>query len=196
MDFIGVRRKLPKGLQNPCRVGALPTTPAIYLERCVIMTVGYEEVYVPEHPAARKNGCVLKQRVIAEEKLGRYLKLEEVVHHIDNDRTNNHPDNLMVFKDQKSHARFHSNLYSELVCTNGVYICLPIVEICSICEKNFEINYQNQTYCSDNCRRLACRKVVNRPSKEELQKLLKTNNYTSIGKMYGVSGNAVKKWLK
>lgn len=187
---------MPKGLQNPCRVGALPTTPAIYLERCVIMTVGYEEVYIPEHPAARKNGCVLKQRIVAEEKLGRYLKPEEVVHHKDNDKTNNHPDNLMVFRDQISHARFHSKLYSQLVCTCGVYTCLPILRTCSFCGKKFEINHNNQTYCSDDCRILSRRKVVNRPSKEELQKLLETNSYTSIGKMYGVSGNAVKKWLK
>lgn len=187
---------MPVTLQKSRRVGALPTTPAIYLERCVIMTVGYEEVYIPEHPAARKNGCVLKQRIVAEEKLGRYLKPEEVVHHKDNDKTNNHPDNLMVFRDQISHARFHSKLYSQLVCTCGVYTCLPIFRTCSFCGKKFEMNRNNQTYCSNNCRILSRRKVVNRPSKEDLQKLLETNSYTSIGKIYGVSGNAVKKWLK
>jgi len=42
-----------------------------------------------------------------------------------------------------------------------------------------------------------CRKVKNRPSKEELEILItKYNNWTYIGKMFGVNGNSVKKWAK
>ena len=40
------------------------------------------------------------------------------------------------------------------------------------------------------------RKVKNRPSKEEIQEMLKTMSYCSIGRKYGVSDNAVRKWLK
>lgn len=47
-------------------------------------------------------------RVVAEQKLGRPLELGEVVHHIDGNRRNNHPDNLMVFVNQEEHARWHS----------------------------------------------------------------------------------------
>ena len=160
------------------------------------MTVGYEEVYIPGHPAARNNGCVLKQRIIAEEKLGRYLQPNEVVHHKDGNRLNNHPDNLMVFCNQESHARFHSGLYNQLVCANGVYTCLPIVKECPTCRRQFNLTYSEQTYCSNGCRNLNNRKVKNRPSREELEKLIKTYGYASVGRMYGVSGNAVKKWLK
>lgn len=35
-----------------------------------------------------------------------------------------------------------------------------------------------------------------RPSKEELFELIKTKSFTSIGKMYGISDNAVRKWCK
>jgi predicted Zn-ribbon and HTH transcriptional regulator len=40
------------------------------------------------------------------------------------------------------------------------------------------------------------RKVKNRPSKEELEKLVHENPMTKLGEMFGVSDNAVKKWCK
>lgn len=40
------------------------------------------------------------------------------------------------------------------------------------------------------------RKVKNRPTLEELEKLMETLPLTKIGKMYGVSDNAVRKWIK
>jgi len=40
------------------------------------------------------------------------------------------------------------------------------------------------------------RKVKNRPSKEELEKLISGNNWSAIGRMYGVSDNAVRKWAR
>jgi len=52
-----------------------------------------------------------------------------------------------------------------------------------------------QKYCSPECTHKARRKVTNRPSKEELTKLLETNSYLAVGRMYGVSDNAIRKWL-
>ncbi len=43
--------------------------------------------------------------------------------------------------------------------------------------------------------RIAIRKVA-RPSKEELQKLIAENSWVGIGRMYGISDNAVRKWAK
>lgn len=40
------------------------------------------------------------------------------------------------------------------------------------------------------------RKVLNRPSPEELKKLLEETNYSAVGRIYGVSDNAVRKWAK
>lgn len=53
-----------------------------------------------------------------------------------------------------------------------------------------------QKYCSTVCSRKARRKVLNRPSKEKLHELLETNSYLAVGRMYGVSDNAIRKWLK
>lgn len=47
-------------------------------------------------------------RVVMEEKLGRKLRPGEIVHHIDEDKTNNHPDNLQLFASQAEHARHHA----------------------------------------------------------------------------------------
>jgi predicted RNA-binding Zn-ribbon protein involved in translation (DUF1610 family) len=54
--------------------------------------------------------------------------------------------------------------------------------LCHPCA-NKQINHQNQ------------RKVEERPTKETLFELLKTNSFVAIGKMFGVSDNTIRKWL-
>ena len=51
-----------------------------------------------------------EHRVVAEQMLGRELKPEEVVHHIDGDPKNNSPDNIFVFCSQREHAEHHAFL--------------------------------------------------------------------------------------
>lgn len=43
---------------------------------------------------------------------------------------------------------------------------------------------------------IRARKVKNRPSLEEIKKMLETNTMVSIGKMFGVSDTTVRKWIK
>lgn len=69
---------------------------------------GYYVVFSPDHPFASKKNLVLEHRLIMEKKIGRYLTEQEVVHHIDRDKTNNDPDNLMLFKNNSEHIKFHS----------------------------------------------------------------------------------------
>lgn len=57
-------------------------------------------------------------RVAAEKKIGRKLKPGEVVHHIDGDKHNNDPENLIVFKNQQEHVKYHAEHPEE----SGVYL--------------------------------------------------------------------------
>lgn len=47
-------------------------------------------------------------RIVAEQILGRPLRKSEVVHHINGDKRDNRPENLMVFNNQKEHAKWHA----------------------------------------------------------------------------------------
>lgn len=59
-----------------------------------------------DHPMATKSGYVAECRLIVAEKIGRNLRTEEHVHHIDLDPTNDHPDNLELLT-RSEHMRVH-----------------------------------------------------------------------------------------
>ena len=84
---------------------------------------GYTYKHAPDHPFS-SNGYVFEHRLVAEErlrvvdpdsvfliKLGdrKYLRPEISVHHIDGDKTNNAPDNLMVVTNSE-HQKIHAAL--------------------------------------------------------------------------------------
>lgn len=48
-----------------------------------------------------------EHRIVAEQILGRPLKPGEIVHHIDRNKRNNAPENLMIFPTQAAHAAWH-----------------------------------------------------------------------------------------
>jgi hypothetical protein len=66
----------------------------------------YWYTYLPDHPNATTKHLVADHRLVMEQKLGRYLLPSEVVHHIDGNPQNNHPDNLMIFQQNSDHLRF------------------------------------------------------------------------------------------
>lgn len=68
---------------------------------------GYIQVYKPEHPYANKDGYVMEHRLVMEQVLGRYLKENEVIHHINRNRKDNRPENLMIFSSISDHMRYH-----------------------------------------------------------------------------------------
>lgn len=58
--------------------------------------IGYVRVYCPMHPKANTWGYVYEHRLIAEGIIGRHLKKDEHVHHINGKRWDNRPENLKV----------------------------------------------------------------------------------------------------
>jgi hypothetical protein len=71
-----------------------------------IHTKGYVEIHKPGHPRAQPNGYVLEHLIVMEKKLGRPLADGEIVHHKDQDKQNNRPNNLAL-TDYPEHNRTH-----------------------------------------------------------------------------------------
>lgn len=70
------------------------------------VSAGYRYVYRKTHPNSTKEGYVKEHRVVAEKYLGRFLKKDEVVHHMNKDTLDNRIDNLEVMT-QSNHMKMH-----------------------------------------------------------------------------------------
>ena len=125
------------------------------------------------------NTTVYQHREVMEKHLGRKLKSFECVHHIDCDRSNNKITNLKVVT-RKTHGSEHTTIKNKE---------------CPVCNKIFRPVHAKTKHCSKKCSNFASRKTK-WPSKEQLKKLVVNNPMVKIGEMFGVSDNAVRKWLK
>jgi hypothetical protein len=75
-----------------------------------------------------------------------------------------------------------------------------LTKVCQNCKKEFQLSEQNKKsifrkYCSIECSGFVSRKTK-RPSKEQILKDLETMSFCSVGRKYGVSDNAIRKWIK
>lgn len=103
----------------------------------------------PIHPKANSKGLYPYHRVLMENKLGRSLVAGEDVHHKDEDKNNNDPDNLEVLK-KSDHAKLHAKTIENIKLK------------CKCCEKDFELkphayrlrlnrNKSKDVFCSSSC---------------------------------------------
>jgi len=80
---------------------------------------GYVMLLRPKHPFATLKGYVMEHRILMEEMIGRYLKPEEVVHHINNNTSDNRMENLILFANQKEHIEYH-RLMKDKLCLGQI----------------------------------------------------------------------------
>ena len=97
----------------------------------------------------------------------------------------------------RCHAEEHEKLQIEKIGKRSPVLKRYIipVKICQVCNKEFKPFRRESKTCSIKCRGISRRKTI-RPAKHEIIALTETMSFVDIGKKYGVSDNAVRKWIK
>lgn len=129
-------------------------------------------VRLKTHPAVHSNGYVPRPRLVMENKLGRFLREDEHVYHIDFDPKNDDPANLSLKAPHK----------------------LPVLT-CPICSKSFQQTNARIRYCSPKCGHVATHRCPH-PSKQMLQWLVWDRPVSTLKDHFGVSDVAIAKWCK
>lgn len=161
---------------------------------------GYVIVEDGVHPKAFKftgnhneQTGVYEHVLVAEELIDRPLKTGEVVHHLDLNRANNSPDNLLVISGPM-HAKLHGWLSKHVIIPKAGQaerIQMGCIR-CKACEKPISAGF---VYCSQECGASDSRKVE-RPTGEQLRKLVWSKPTSQLAKDYNVSDKAIEKWCK
>ena len=152
---------------------------------------GYRVVYNPTHPNCMKNdsyrGWVYEHIEVASRYLGRALRDNEEVHHMNGNPSDNRNINLLVLEDWQ-HCKLHQwHNYKHLQVVDNI-------PHCKLCDRVLQ---EKQKFHCSYCSSLeSVKKKVVWPTKEELRQLMKTKPFISIGKDFGVSDNAVRRWCR
>jgi len=64
-------------------------------------------IYKPDHPFCDSKGYIRNARLVVEKYLGRFLEKSEVIHHINENKLDDRPENLYLFENQSAHCKFH-----------------------------------------------------------------------------------------
>ena len=162
----------------------------------VRMLNGYRLILDPTNPKAMKGdnwrGYVYEHISVAEKFLGRDIGPNEIVHHLDGDRSNNRIGNLLVL-DNGQHLKLHKWLRSDAPRSDNHREIGHNLSCCKRCGKTLQ-NKQIK-YCSTECYNYSIRRT-GKPSKEQLLKDINDMSWVAVGRKYGVTDNAVRKWAR
>jgi len=160
-----------------------------------------KEILVPD--SGKCNGWRLKKYLIREnliinkckncgnegEWMGIELSLQ--LHHVNGDRCDNSLDNLVLLC-PNCHAQT-DNFAGKALRSED----FGKKFFCTRCNK--ELSSNTRTKMCRSCAaktRIQPRKVENRPEKEELLRMVEKQGYKGTGRLFGVTDNTIRKWLK
>lgn len=79
--------------------------------------------------------------------------------------------------------------------TTNRYVFNWLKKVCKNCQKEFETKKDGQVFCCITCKQIYQRRA-GRPNKQELEALIQQFSFLELGRKFGVSDNAVRKWCK
>jgi len=92
------------------------------------------------------------------------------------------PENVFIDLIDNSDNKFLNREQTEIAPTG----------ICPSCGENVF----GTIYCTVKCASFSKRKIKERPTYEELKKMIELSSYCEVGRRYGVTDNAIRKWVK
>jgi hypothetical protein len=125
---------------------------------------------------------------------GRRMAL--ILDHINGVRDDNRLENLRI-------VCANCNATLETHCGRNSRKARPGPRDCALCGSTFDPNYETQRYCSRACGqqhaptgpRLESRRAE-RPPTETLLAMVASGGYEAVGRRFGVTGNAIRKWIR
>lgn len=111
---------------------------------------GYVMIRLPIHPKAC-NSYVQEHVLVAESVLGKFLPNEAVVHHVNEDKLDNRPENLVICENNGFHLTLHRRMRALKACGN------PDWRKCPYCKtwddpKNLVVRGKGEdTVCHKSC---------------------------------------------
>jgi hypothetical protein len=157
---------------------------------------------------SKVKGARLKERLYADglkaavcelcgqDELWRGRRMSLILDHVNGDSSDNRLENLRIVCP-------NCNATLDTHCgRNGRSI--PLERLCARCQQPFRPKYRSHRYCSRTCGarhdrrgmpRPGARKV-DRPRHARLRREVAAMGYCAVGRRYGVSDTAVRKWLR
>lgn len=126
---------------------------------------GYILIKMPNHLFCNNQGYVREHRFMMEKQIGRYLYQQEVVHHINGNKNDNHIDNLKLMNKNLHASINHGRIYFRY---GDIFKCIRCGEK-FYRQPAYKNNVKNPNYCSWICRYPNSKKApTGRPKIEEL----------------------------